>query len=447
MTINLAEGETIEKIDFALVRGGVITGRVTDADGRPVIGEQVRLAPAGQSDARTGSLFNNPFMYLTDDRGIYRIYGLQPGRYLVSIGEDSKGGMVRMGAARAGVYTRTFHPNVTDETKATVIELMEGTEATGVDITLGRRTETYAVAGRVVDAETGKPINGISMGYGSLREGDKQMGGFGIGTRTDEDGRFHFEGLVPGRYAVFTVSREQSDSYSLPAPFEISDADVTNLTVKVRRGVTLSGVAVIEGTNDRAILAKVAGLRINHWPESESLVAPTFGEGTRINADSSFVITGLSPGKVRLMLSEWPPQKGFTLVRVEREGVEQRAGMIEIPSSGQVAGVRLVFEYGTGVIRGQVRVENGALPENAYLFVSARRPSQTEPTLPGAQVDARGRFLMEGLPSGEYELRLGGNLSGQRIAPLIQKVNVTNGTETQATFVIDPSAKGETEKR
>jgi hypothetical protein len=32
-TITIAEGETVEEIDFALVRGGVITGRVTDADG------------------------------------------------------------------------------------------------------------------------------------------------------------------------------------------------------------------------------------------------------------------------------------------------------------------------------------------------------------------------------------------------------------------------------
>ena len=42
-SITVAEGETITKIDFALVRGGVITGRITDSDGRPVIGERVNV--------------------------------------------------------------------------------------------------------------------------------------------------------------------------------------------------------------------------------------------------------------------------------------------------------------------------------------------------------------------------------------------------------------------
>lgn len=448
MTINLADGETIEKLDFALVRGGVITGRVTDADGRPVIGENVRLALAGQGESRAGSFFQNPFMYQTDDRGVYRIFGLPPGNYLVSVGEDSKGGVVRAGMGRGGFYARTFHPGVTDKTKAAVIELAEGTEATNVDITMGRRSETYMVSGRVVDAETGKPVVGVSMGYGALQDGERRMGGVVIGPRTDTEGRFRFEGLVPGRFAAFTAAREQSESYSVPVTFEINEGDVANLVVKVRRGVTLSGVVVIDGTNERAVLAKLSQLRIGYWPEAETPTTPSFGEGERINPDGSFAIMGLCPGKVRLLLRDWPTTpKGFTLLRVERDGIEQRAGIVDIPASGQIAGVRLVLEYGTGVLRGQVRIENGTLPENSSLFVSARRPSQIEPTLPGAQVDARGRFLMEGLPPGEYELRLGGNLSGQRIRPVTQRVNVSNGTETTVTLVIDLNPQEEPDKR
>lgn len=40
------EAETVEDINFALVRGAVITGRVTDADGRAVIGEAGAQFPA-----------------------------------------------------------------------------------------------------------------------------------------------------------------------------------------------------------------------------------------------------------------------------------------------------------------------------------------------------------------------------------------------------------------
>jgi protocatechuate 3,4-dioxygenase beta subunit len=448
-TVNLAEGETIEKIDFALVRGGVITGRITDADGRPVIGENVRLASAEQSNERGGPVFFNPFLYQTDDRGIYRIYGIAPGRYTVSVGEDGKSGMVRMGFGRSVFYTRTFHPGVTDETKATVIEVAEGSETTNADITLGRSSQTFVASGRVVDAESGKPVTNVGVGYGSLLEDGKRMGAFGIGSRTDADGRFRFEGLLPGRYAAFVATGDnESETYSVPVKFEISEGDVTGLVVKVRRGASISGVAVIEGTNDRAVLAKLAQLRLAAYPETETLSVPVFGQGNRINADGSFRISGLSPGKFRIFLGGWPPLKGFSLLRVEREGVEQRAGVIEIPAGGEISGLRLVLEYGSGIVRGHVRVENGTLPEGARMYLAARRPSHSEMSLPGVEVDARGNFVLEGLPTGQYQLRLRVQLgpNGPPIPPVTQSVNVVNGTETEVTLVLDLSAKVETGK-
>jgi protocatechuate 3,4-dioxygenase beta subunit len=451
-SVNLAEGETIDKLDFSLVRGGVITGRVTDADARPVIGQNVRLATAaaqGNERRGGGSMFSfSSSMFQTDDRGIYRIYGIPPGTYVVSVGEDSRSGMARIGIGRGGVYTRTFHPNATEESKAAVIEVTEGGEATNVDITLNRRVTTYSVSGRVIDAETGKPLANIRTGYGSLRENEPQVGAIGLGTRTDADGYFRFEGLMPGRYAAFTATSERSEDYSTPVSFEVNEGDVSGLTIKVRRGASISGVAVIEGASDRAALARLAQVRIYYWPESnDKLVVPIFGQGERVNPDGSFRISGLPPGKFRLMLGGWPPPKGFSLLRVERDGVEQRAGIVDVPAGGQVTGVRFVLEYGTAILRGQVRVENGTLPEGAHLYVSARRPTAAEPTLPGAEVDARGRFVMEGLPAGQYELRLGVNgLVGQRIPAVVQNVSVTNGVETQVTLVIDMAAKDETNK-
>ncbi len=451
-SVNLAEGETIDKLDFTLVKGGVITGRVVDADGRPVIGQNVRLATVVTQNAERrggGSTFSfSSSMFQTDDRGIYRMYGIPQGSYVVSVGEDSRAGMVRVGIVRGGFYTRTFHPNAAEEAKATIIEVTEGGEATNVDITLNRRATTYAASGRVIDAETGKAVANITTAYGAVRERENQMGGMGLGTRTDAEGNFRFEGLISGRYAAFIAPSERNEDYSAPVTFEINEGDVSGLIIKVRRGASISGVAVVEGATDRAALARLSQLRISYWPESEKLVAPIFNQGTRVNPDGSFRIAGLQPGKVRLMLEGWPPPKGFSLVRVERDGVEQRAGIVDVPAVGHVTGVRLVLEYGTGILRGQIRVENGTLPEGTRLYVSARRPSAAEPSLPGAEVDARGRFVMEGLPPGEYQLRLGGNtgLSSQRIPVVVQNVNVTNGVETQVTLVLDLTAKDESNK-
>ena len=88
----------------------------------------------------------------------YRIYGLPAGRYTISVGDDPNN--TSFGMRRSGFFQRTYHPDVLDPTKATVVEVGEGTEARDVDIKLGRRAPTYTATGRVVDAESGQPVTG-----------------------------------------------------------------------------------------------------------------------------------------------------------------------------------------------------------------------------------------------------------------------------------------------
>ena len=118
----ITEGEAVDGIDFALLRGGVITGKVTDAEGRAVIEEFINFLPVDRINQRGSAYFAG---VQTDDRGIYRIFGLPAGRYKVAIGqsEDSFSRSVEEGRPS---YKQTFHPDVSDPAKATVIDLAEG---------------------------------------------------------------------------------------------------------------------------------------------------------------------------------------------------------------------------------------------------------------------------------------------------------------------------------
>lgn len=443
--ITIAEEETVEKIDFALVKGGVITGRVTDGDGAPVIGEHVQLNQAdkpGQNSWRGFSSLN-PFMYETDDRGIYRLYGIAPGRYTISIGESAEGGAVRFGFGGRGYYARTFHPDVTEEAKATIIEIGEGTEVTNVDISVGRKSKSFTAMGRVVD-ESGQPVAGARVGNGAVMKDGNRMGGFGWGSISDAKGVFRIDGLLPGRYAAFVWNEGDSsiEGYSDTAQYEITEGNVSGLELKMHRGSSISGVVVVEGTSDRTVLAKLSQLSLSANVEAEGLLAPSFGN-VKLAPDGSFRITGLRPGKARLYLSTFPPVPGFTLGRIEREGVSQRE--IEITPGAQITGVRVIIEYGTGSVRGLVKIENGTLPENARLVVYARRRGDTSGQVNrGAQVDTRGRFLIEGISPGDYELTLQAFLIGTpplRLAPVKQSVAVVNGVEAEVTMTLDLEAK------
>jgi len=66
------------------------------------------------------------------------MYGLMPGRYKVAVGRSDQLLNQSFGGAQRSTYQQVFHPDVTDQAKATVIEVGEGTEAKDIDIALGR---------------------------------------------------------------------------------------------------------------------------------------------------------------------------------------------------------------------------------------------------------------------------------------------------------------------
>ncbi|HKP35981.1 MAG TPA: carboxypeptidase-like regulatory domain-containing protein, partial [Pyrinomonadaceae bacterium] len=289
-SITLAAGEEVENVDLKLVRGGVITGRVTDANNKPVVEEQITLVPVDDNgnlrNIRT-QFFGND-LYQTDDRGVYRIYGLAPGRYKVSAGMESGGGI---GGVR-GFYPRTFYPDTPDQTKARVVEVTEGSEATGIDIQLGRQEVTFNVSGRVVDAETGQPVVGGSLSYLIASENPERFSPFYMGEPTNTRGEFKLTGLPPGRFGVYLSAEfEGGEYYSEVAYFEVVDKDVTNVEVKATRGLALSGLVVIEGAGPDNAAAQLERLRISaaamQPPQERNRGA------SRIARDGSFRIGGL----------------------------------------------------------------------------------------------------------------------------------------------------------
>ncbi|MDQ2854953.1 MAG: carboxypeptidase regulatory-like domain-containing protein [Acidobacteriota bacterium] len=445
-TMNVSEGESVTKIDFALVRGGVITGRITDMEGHPIIGEHVNVVAKGDtSEARQISFFGGR-KNQTDDRGVYRIYGLGPGSYRVSVGQapagSGRGFVMGMGGRP---YARTFYPGVIDEAKATLIEIKEGTEVTNVDITPGKSDRGFSAAGRVVDAESDKPLAGAFIGYASVNEQNQKKSGMNFSpTITDANGQFHLEGLQPGHYTAFMVGiGQETSSYSEPTPFEISDGDVTGIEVKVRRGATIEGVAVLENNVDPAAAALLQSVSLIAYVDDEEKAssAPSYSRGS-INADGSFRFTGLSPGKARISVMAFTTrEKGPQLVRTELDGLEQPEG-VEVTAGAHITGVRLVFAYGTGKLRGEVRFEGGVLPAGSGYGLSLIRAGSGNTGRPRfIEVDGRGHFSADNLPPGAYELTLESRAANPDFAPVKRTVSVADGSEAQVILVVNLAGK------
>jgi hypothetical protein len=391
----------------------------------------------------------NPFIYSTDDRGVYRIYGLPAGRYKVSVGDNGGVGMLR-----SSYYQKTYYPDTTDVSKASIVQLSEGGEAKNIDINVGPRSRTYTVSGRIIDADTGQPIAGVNYGFGALagNQGQSYMNGVNSpGTPTNSKGEFRLEGITPGRYAItapgFSSSiGDQPRIYCDPFPFEVTDGDVTNLEIKAQRSLTLSGVVITEGITNKNALAGVSRLTVVGYGQSNSagiqaLVVPATSP---IAPDGSFQLEGLRPGTVSLEISSTGLEsKGFGISKITADR-EVRNRQVELASGQNLSGVRIYLSYGSGVIRGEIKIEGGMLPNDAMIYVSLQQESARVTT---AQADARGRFIISGIPAGNYDavLQIISFGSGEfpRGVPRTQRqtVAVSDDVEAQVSFTLNLTPK------
>jgi len=157
--LQLLDGQQLRNIDFALPKGGVIAGRVADETGdvMPGVAVQVLRYQSQQGERRAVATGQAQ----TDDRGVYRIWGLNPGNYYVSAlprqdgfsgrgpanagggGRGGRGGRGdgggRGGGAPAGddqdqlMYAPTYYPGVPSIAEARAVTLGVSQELVDID--------------------------------------------------------------------------------------------------------------------------------------------------------------------------------------------------------------------------------------------------------------------------------------------------------------------------
>src|SRR5215475_11587155 len=399
--ITVSEGENMDGVSIELKRGGAIAGRVTDSRRRAIAEENVVLMKLDeQGRPQPFNIPMNTYFSVTDDRGYYRLFGLHAGRYLVSVGHKPQK-FSSIGARRI-FYPQTFHPDATEESKAEVIELSEGGEATGVDITVAEAKRVYLVSGRIVDAETGQPVTMMQVGLGKVMEDGRSGGMAPTASRSDANGGFQIS-LPPGKYSLFG-GWSNGDYFTDPATIEVGDKDVSGVEIKARRGATISGVVMMEGAYDRAVLAKLPSLTLSARRRSDDF-GRTISRSARINPDGGFRISGLPPGQITFSLSGQLMPNKFTILRIERGGVSQ-GSQIEVGAGEQTHDLRVVLAYSVAAIQGQLKIIGGAAPSDIVVHAYLKKVGGDESANFGSQVDASGQFIIEGLAAGEYELRL-----------------------------------------
>ena len=392
--LTLEDGQVLGGIDFNLIRGGVVEGRVADQDYEPL--SRVIVTLSGYQTVQGERTLTPVSRAQTDDRGQFRLFDIPPGSYFLSARQGGGFPIFGRRGRRAQSFPSTYYPGVPSPEQATEIEVSAGGETGGFHLTL-IEAYTYSISGWVL-ASDGSPAQSVRI-FTVNRSGAGQVS-LGGGATTDLQGAFTVAGLLPGKHRLIARRGRGQEPQIASASVEVIDRDIQGLMLALGAGASITGRIVSESEEPT-----LNWRRISVATRSAEGGRRGFGGGGRpIEEDFSFRISNLTGGLYRLSVNLPPGNHYVESIHAQGQDIIDR--LIEMNDHEQLSGVEVRVSPNGSRISGVVQSEeDGKAVDGATVLVFAADPRQrgsfsrfTRTT----QTDQAGRYSLQGLAPGEY---------------------------------------------
>jgi hypothetical protein len=455
----------VTNLKITMTRGAVVTGTVFDMEGQPAPNVRVQMMTVQTVDGeRVLANASFPGTTLTDDRGMFRLYGVRSGTYVMLANPMvSTGGEIRqlsdqemraamaeaaMGmktsavppdriiapgpagapvpAALPGVavsYSPVFYPGTVSEPEASAFVVTAGQETSNINIRL-----SLVPAAR---------IDGVVVGaHGELMPATPQVtlqrvSSFSQSTqsiRTFEGGRFQAVGVAPGPYVLSVrytppVTRAQPGG-PLPGPSQtywareeiyVNGVDVSNITLQLRPPIVIAGTVTVEG----AAKPKDVQVRLDQFSRPGQIQMST---NVRADAEGAFRFPNVTPGRYRLSaslaspISPAPPgassgtapaQPAWGVKSSAIDGRDAWEGSVDITADRAVVAAAVTLTTKLPEVSGQLLTQSGAPVTDMAVVMFSVDPkywggSATRRVRSLSRVTAEGTYRFAGLLPGEY---------------------------------------------
>lgn len=368
-----------DKVAIEMIRGGVITGRVTNAAGEPVIGVNVSPVRIRDAEGKRDVTQDRWRTRYTDDRGAYRIFGLSPGVYIVEAGGKAN---YSYSASKYDADAPTFYPSSTRDAAAEVT-VSAGGESSGIDIRY-RGEPGRAISGRVTGTEGSMSnmlpnIHLVSVATGTelaFTYSNMNTGGFGL------------YGVPDGEYEIYAErSGEKGDGLrSTSKRVAVRGADVTGVELKLLPAASIAGKVVLEPAEKRCDSKRALTFEeiILLARRDDSDKAPRLPGETAYFPEAApdekgeFILQSLDATRYRV-LSNWPdenwylksiagPQATAAKGAKPAPGVDLSRDPISLKSGEKFDRVVVSVAEGAAGLRGQLVSQKGGATTTIHLI-------------------------------------------------------------------------------
>ena len=402
-----------DSVTLNMIRGGVITGKVTTSDGEPVIGVVVQVFMARDVDGRLvgESVSRRPAQ--TDDRGIYRIHSLRPGTYLVVANYP---GFFPGRTNPFEAETPTYFPSSSRDTAAEV-SVHGGQELGNIDIRY-RGDRGYTING-IVSYDANRSPKDDSIQVRLIHAASGAIETSTSVERVEAQGTFSFPCVQEAEYELEALSNEGEGARSQRRHVTVRGGDVGGVALVLEPLGSIAGRVILAktpesepnarctATGNGAIEQNILGLRL----ESTRRGIDQYAESSP-NENGNFLFRGLYPGRYRLetpFLNEDLYTRAVSLQSEVSSKNDDNAGRpISVQPGRRVEGLTVTIAEGAASLRGRVVAasEGLNLPQHLRIHAVPSDREQADNLLRYAETNVRGdgAFELRNLAPGHYWL-------------------------------------------
>ncbi len=443
-----------------MIKGGVITGSVKRANGDPVVSVNVRAYMIRDNKGQPPRYGVTMRARQTDDRGVYRIYGLAPGTYIVSAGGLSN--VTGYSVDQYGSDAPTYAPS-SPRDAATEVSVNSGEELANVDIRY-REEPGHTVSGVASSAGATDSPNGFNLTLTSTLNGNSQA------TYTffqpPRARGFAFSGVPDGEYDVIAQQYSVASSWIISEPrrIQVRGADVTGLELIAKPLASVAGSIVLEESK----LPECAGKRrpllsetvIGPWhnekiiPKDQPSFLYSMGGPTVPDKDGSFVLRNLAPAQYRFNVRPmakywylksvlWPNGTAAASPKSPAPDRPRDAARnwTNVRMGEHLSGLTVTFAAGAASLRGQIEAGEGKkLPARVFVYLAPSEQESAEDVLRYfvSLAAEDGSFGLTNLPPGRYWMTAAA--ASESDSNMISKLRLPDETELRTKLRRDGEA-------
>ena len=287
------------------------------------------------------------------------------------------------------VYAPQFYPGVPDTNGATRLGVTPGTETQGVDFQVHR---VSGVTVRVrVDAPDPSVLQNGNVQVMLLPPSLDPFESGGLGASLDQrTGEFQIRSVRPGSYVVIVYTVGSGPFYQARLPLQIGATAPDPVHVTLAPASEMSGTLEVEGDNPPApeglsvVLEPLSNLPFPRPPQA------------RVSKDGAFTVTGLTPGRWRLVLAGGPYVKSLSI------GARDASPYGFDLAPGAAGPIRILASTKTGQVQAAVSATSGGEAIN-FLLVPADL-DRIDSGLVRASPGGSGQATLAGVVPGRYRL-------------------------------------------